>query len=68
MAADGRVIFTQGRLDAARRELRQAVIDFDVTDEKLLQLRANARQAFEELRELDRKNLTPGFLSLFKFW
>ena len=68
MGADGRVIFTQNRLDAARRELRQAVLDFDVPDEKLLELRATARQAFEELRELDRKNLKAGFLSLFKIW
>ncbi|HXY58905.1 MAG TPA: hypothetical protein VEH76_10020 [Methylocystis sp.] len=68
MAADGRVIFAQNRLDAARRELRQAVIDFDVTDEKLLELRAVARQAFSELRELDHKNLKAGFLELFKFW
>ena len=68
MAADGRVVFAQNRLDAARRELRQAVIDFSVTDEKLLELRGVARQAFAELRELDRKNLKAGFLELFKFW
>lgn len=68
MGADGRVIFTQNRLDAARREIRQAVVDFDVTDEKLLEMRANARQAYEELRALDRKNLRSGLLAAFKFW
>jgi hypothetical protein len=68
MAADGRVVFAQSRLDAARRELKQAVINFEVTDDQLLELRATARQAFEELRELDRKKLQAGFLSLFKFW
>ena len=68
MGADGRVIFAQNRLDAARRELRQAVVDFDVSDEKLLELRASARQAFEELREYDRKRLKGGLLGAFKFW
>ena len=55
-------------LDAARREIKAAVIDFDVSDEKLLELRANARAAYEELRVLDAKLLHKGILSLFKFW
>ena len=62
------VTFAQDRLDAARREIKAAVIDFDVSDEKLLELRANARAAYEELRALDAKLLKKGILSLFKFW
>ena len=62
------VTFAQDRLDAARREIKAAVIDFDVSDEKLLELRANARAAYEELRAMDAKLLKKGILSLFKFW
>jgi hypothetical protein len=62
------VTFAQDRLDAARREIKAAVIDFDVSDEKLLELRANARAAYEELRALDAKLLKKSVLSLFKFW
>ena len=62
------VTFAQDRLDAARREIKAAVIDFDVSDEKLLELRANARAAYEELRALDAKLLKKGVLSLFKSW
>jgi len=62
------VTFAQDRLDAARREIKAAVIDFDVSDEKLLELRANARAAYQELRALDAKLLKKGVLSLFKFW
>jgi len=62
------VTFAQVRLDAARREIKAAVIDLDVSDEKLLELRANARAAYEELRALDAKLLKKGVLSLFKFW
>jgi hypothetical protein len=58
----------QDRLDAARREIKAAVIDFDVSDEKLLELRANARAAYEDLRAKDAKLLQKGILSLFKFW
>jgi vancomycin permeability regulator SanA len=62
------VTFAQDRLDAARREIKAAVIDFDVSDEKLLELRANARAAYEELRAMDARLLKKGILSLFKFW
>ena len=62
------VTFAQDRLDAARREIKAAAIDFDVSDEKLLELRANARAAYEELRAMDAKLLKKGVLSLFKFW
>jgi hypothetical protein len=68
MSANAIVTFAQDRLDAARREIREAVIDFTVSDEKLLELRANARQAYEELRNLDRKAAKPGPFSFLKLW
>ncbi|MGA8170338.1 MAG: hypothetical protein WB816_05840 [Methylocystis sp.] len=68
MSRDARVTFVQDRLDAARREIKAAVIDFDVPDEKLLELRANARAAYQELRAMDARLLNKGILSLFKFW
>jgi hypothetical protein len=58
----------QERLNEARRELSAAANNFDVSDEKLLELRASARQAFEELKALDRKYLNRGLLSFLKFW
>jgi hypothetical protein len=68
MTANARITFAQNRLDAARREIKQAVIDFSVPDENLLALRANAREAYQELKALDRKTLRKGLLSLIKFW
>jgi hypothetical protein len=58
----------QARLDAARRELRLAAINFDVPDEQLLELRANARKVYDELAALDRKKLKKGLLGFLKFW
>lgn len=57
----------QARLDQGRRELRSAVLDFDVSDEKLLEMRAAARQVYDELRDLDRKKLKRGFFGFLKF-
>lgn len=58
----------QARLDQARRELRLAAINFDVPDEQLLELRADARKIYEELAALDRKKLKKGLLGVLKFW
>jgi len=57
----------QARLDQARRELKSAVLDFDVSDDKLLEMRAAARRVYEELSELDRKKLKRGFFGFLKF-
>jgi hypothetical protein len=58
----------QRRLDEARRELRLAAINFDVPDEQLLELRANARKVYAELAALDQKKLKKGLLGSLKFW
>ncbi|BDV34973.1 MULTISPECIES: hypothetical protein [Methylocystis] len=58
----------QTRLDEARRQLRLAAINFEVPDDELLALRADARKIYDELAALDRKKLKKGLLGLFKFW
>jgi len=57
----------QARLDQARRELKSAVLDFDVSDDKLLEMRAAARRVYDELGELDRKKLKRGLFGFLKF-
>jgi len=58
----------QARFNAATRELKQSALNFDITDEQLIELRDNARKIHEELSALDKKLLKKSFLSLFKFW
>lgn len=59
----------QKKLDAARRELKSAAINFDISDEALLALRADARKVYEELSVLDQKLLKrQGFLGFLRFW
>jgi hypothetical protein len=64
MAGDSILAHTKSKLDLARRELRGAVINLDVPDDKLLQLRADTRRLFEEVKELERKAAKKG---LFRF-
>jgi hypothetical protein len=58
----------QARLDEARRELRLAAVNFEVPDEQLLELRANAKKIYDELAALDRKMLKRGLFRSLKFW
>lgn len=59
----------QKKLDAARLELKQAAINFDVSDEELVEARANARKIYEELKALDAKKLgRQGLFGFLKFW
>lgn len=58
----------QRKLDAARRELRSAVMDFDIPDEQIVEMRASARRVYDELAELDRKKLKGGLFGFLKFW
>ena len=58
----------QSKIDEAQRALLEAVEDFGVSDAKLLQLRGNARQAFEELKTLERKAAIKRLLNFLKLW
>jgi hypothetical protein len=58
----------QARLDRSRRELKSAVLDFDVSDENLLEMRGAARRVYDELSALDRKKLRRGLFGFLKFW
>ncbi|MGJ0509285.1 MAG: hypothetical protein ACR652_19615 [Methylocystis sp.] len=58
----------QARLDDARRQLRLAAINFDVPDEELLELRARARNIYNELAGLDRKKLKGSLFGFLKIW
>jgi hypothetical protein len=68
--ADARVVFAQRRLDEARRNLRNAALDFSVADEKLLELRAEARRAFNDIKAIDEQvaKSRQGLFGAFKFW
>ncbi|MGD9540552.1 hypothetical protein [Methylocystis sp.] len=58
----------QARLDRSRRELKSAVLDFDVSDENLLEMRGAARRVYDELSALDRRKLRRGLFGFLKFW
>ncbi len=58
----------QSKIDEAQRALLEAVEDFDVADAKLLELRGNARRAFEELKNLERKAAIKRLLNFLKLW
>lgn len=68
MAKNSLIALLQEKLDAARRELRSAAVDFEVSDEQLLDLRASARQLLLELKEQDRRAAQKGLLAALKFW
>ncbi|PWB81054.1 MAG: hypothetical protein C3F11_16305 [Methylocystaceae bacterium] len=68
MAKDSLIAFLQTKLDEARRELKSAAIDFEVSDQKLLELRENARRVFLELKEQDQQAVRKGLLAGLKFW
>jgi hypothetical protein len=42
-------------LDTTRREVRDAIVNFDISDDKVLELRETARRDFEELQDFDRQ-------------
>ena len=62
MAGDSILAHMKSKLDLARREMRGAVINLDVADYKLLELRADARRLFQEVKELERKAAKKGLL------
>ena len=59
----------QKKLDDARRELKNSAINFDVSDEDFLELRAHARRIYDELKGLDEQKLKrKGLFGFLKFW
>jgi hypothetical protein len=58
----------QARLDQARRELKSAVLDFEVADDSLMEMRAAARRVYDELKALDRRKLKGGLFGFLRFW
>ena len=67
MAGDSILAHMKSKLDLARREMRGAVINLDVADYKLLELRADARRLFQEVKELERKAAKKGLLGFLEF-
>ncbi len=67
MAGDSILAHMKSNLDLARREMRGAVINLDVPDDKLLELRAETRRLFEEVRELERKAAKKGLFGFLGF-
>lgn len=63
MARNSLVAFAQARLDEARRKAREALVDFNVPDETVLELREEAKRAYDELKELDRQAAKGGLSS-----
>ena len=67
MARNSLVAFAQTRFDEARRKAQDALVDFSVADETVLELRVAAKRAYEELKEFDRQAAKKGLFSLLGF-
>jgi hypothetical protein len=67
MAKDSLLAHMKSKLDLARGEMRGAVIDFSIPDEKLLELRANARRILEEVQQFERKAAKRGLFGFLGF-
>jgi len=67
MARNSLVAFAQTRFDEARRKAQEALVDFSVADETVLELRVAAKRAYEELKEFDRQAAKKGLFSLLGF-
>ena len=63
MARNSLVAFAQTKFDQARRKAQEALVDFSVADETVLELRVEAKRAYEELKEFDRQAAKSGFFS-----
>ena len=66
MAGISLLTYMESQFKAARREIRELVIDFRVPDDKLLQLRAEAQRLLEEVKELERKSAKNGLFGFLK--
>jgi hypothetical protein len=67
MAGISLLTHTGSELEAARRQIRDAVIDFSIPDDNVLELRADARRIFEEVKELERKSAKKGLFGFLGF-
>ena len=67
MAGDSILAHMKSKLDLARREMRGAVINIDVPDDRLFELRADTRRLFEEVKELERKAAKKGLFGFLGF-
>ena len=63
MARNSLVAFAQTRLDEARRKAQEALVDFNVPDETVLELREEAKRAYGELKDFDRQAAKRGLFS-----
>ena len=61
MARNSLVAFAQTKFNEARRKAQEALVDFSVADETVLELRVAAKRAYEELKEFDRQAAKKGF-------
>ena len=58
------VAHMESELEAARRQLANAVIDFSLPDDKVLELRADVRRVMEQVQELQRTSAKRGLFGL----
>jgi hypothetical protein len=68
MIENSAIALLQSKLDDARRQVRDAVIDFDVPNEKILDLRRELQNAVEELNRLERPSTKKALFGFLKFW
>jgi hypothetical protein len=67
MAGISLLAHMESQLEAARRQMRDVVIDFSIPDDKVLELRADARRVLEEVKELERKSANKGLFGFLGF-
>jgi hypothetical protein len=54
-------------LDETRREVKDAVVNFEIPDETILELRKSAKRAADELKDLDRQAAKKGLFGFLRF-
>ncbi|QGM44938.1 hypothetical protein [Methylocystis heyeri] len=64
MANKNIVRLLEAKFSESQRDLRSAVIDFGISDEKLLELRAAVRRAEQDLQDAKKKKGILGVLGL----
>jgi hypothetical protein len=65
MARNSLLDHVKSQLELLRGELRGAIIDFTVPDEKVLELRKDARRLLDDLKALERKAAKKGLFGFF---